>query len=150
MQNAADTTSVSTTTYVEQTSKKNRTTLYLVLGVLGAIIIFALITFGLYQLGGPDESALERLTSISIIFIVLLMMFTVILLAGITGAIVYLIMQIKDQVIPMLEDTATTVKRVRGTTEFVSDEAVKPIVTVASKYAGAKAMAKAFVARPRK
>ena len=149
MQNAADTTSVSTTTYVEKT-EKNRTTLYLVLGVLGAIIIFALIVFGLYQLGGADESALERLTSISIIFIVLLMMFTVILLAGITGAIVYLIMQIKDQVIPMLEDTATTVKRVRGTTEFVSDEAVKPIVTVASKYAGAKAMAKAFVARPRK
>lgn len=149
MQNAADTTSVSTTTYVEKT-EKNRTTLYLVLAILGAIIVFALITVGLYQLGGPDESALERLRDISIIFMVLLGIVAVALLAGITAALVYLIMQVKDQIIPMLEETSATVKRVRGTTEFVSDEAVKPIVTIAGKYAGAKAMARTFIARPRK
>lgn len=149
MQNAADTTSVSSVTIVEK-KEKNRTTLYLVLASLGAIIIFALIVFGLYQLGGDDQSALERLRDISIIFIVLLMMVTVILLAGITAALVYLIFQVKDRVIPMLEETTSTVKRVRGTAEFVSDEAVKPIVTIAGKYASAKAMAKAFVARPRK
>src|SRR6478609_8113381 len=118
MQNAVDTTSVSSTTYVEKKGK-NRTTLYLVLASLGALIIFALITYGLYQLGGDDQSALERLRDISIIFIVLLMMITVILLAGITAALVYLIFQVKDRIIPMLEETTSTVKRVRGTTEFI-------------------------------
>ena len=70
------------------------------------------------------------------------------LLAGITAALVYLILQVKDRIIPMLEETTTTVRRMRGTAEFVSDEAVKPIVTIAGKYASAKAMAKTFVARP--
>src|SRR5690242_207698 len=118
MQNAADTTSVSSTVEVEKTGK-NRTTLYLVLGSLAALVVFGLITYGLYQLGGDDESALERLRDISIIYIVLLMMITVILLAGITAAMVYLILQVKDRIIPMLEETTSTVKRVRGTTEFV-------------------------------
>jgi hypothetical protein len=145
MQNAID----STTAKVEP-KFNNRTKLYMILAIVGAIIVFALIIFGLYQLGDADESALERLRDISIIFMVLLMMITVVLLAGITAALVYLILQVKDRIIPMLEETTTTVRRMRGTAEFVSDEAIKPIVTIASKYASAKAMAKTFVERPSK
>ena len=143
MQNAID----STTAKVEPTFN-NRTKLYMILAIVGTIIIFALIVFGLYQLGGPDESALEKLRDISIIFMVLLMMVAVVLLAGIAAALVYLILQVKDRIIPMLEETTTTVRRMRGTAEFVSDEAIKPIVTIASKYASAKAMAKTFIERP--
>ena len=145
MQNA-----IESTTTKDEPKFNNRTKLYMILAIVGAIIIFALIVFGLYQLGGDDESALEKLRDISIIFMVLLMMVTVVLLAGITAALVYLILQVKDRIIPMLEETTTTVRRMRGTAEFVSDEAVKPIVTIASKYASAKAMAKTFVERPSK
>ena len=145
MQNAIE----STTAKVEP-KFNNRTKLYMILAIVGTIIIFGLIIFGLFQLGDADESSLERLRDISIIFMVLLMMVTVILLAGITAALVYLILQVKDRIIPMLEETTTTVRRMRGTAEFVSDEAVKPIVTIASKYAGAKAMAKTFIERPSK
>lgn len=145
MQNAIDSTSAAA-----EPTFNNRTKLYMILAIVGAIIVFALIVFGLYQLGGPDESALERLRDISIIFIVLLMMVTVVLLAGITAALVYLILQVKDRIIPMLEETTTTVRRLRGTAEFVSDEAVKPLVNVAGKVASAKAMAKAFIERPAK
>jgi hypothetical protein len=145
MQNAIE----STTAAVEP-KFNNRTKLFMILAIVGAIVIFALIIFGLYQLGDADESSLERLRDISIIFMVLLMTITVILLAGITAALVYLILQVKDRIIPMLEETTTTVRRMRGTAEFVSDEAIKPIVTIASKYASAKAMAKTFIERSSK
>jgi len=139
---------IEATTAKAEPKFNNRTKLYMILAIVGTIIIFALIIFGLFQLGDADESSLERLRDISIIFMVLLMTVTVILLAGITAALVYLILQVKDRIIPMLEETTSTVRRMRGTAEFVSDEAVKPIVTIASKYAGAKAMAKTFIERP--
>ncbi len=119
---------IEATTAKAEPKFNNRTKLYMILAIVGAIIVFALIVFGLYQLGDGDESPLERLRDISIIFMVLLMTVTVVLLAGITAALVYLILQVKDRIIPMLEETTTTVRRMRGTAEFVSDEAIKPIV----------------------
>jgi hypothetical protein len=56
-------------------------------------------------------------------------------LAGIAAALAYLVLQIKDRVIPMLEELTGTVRRVRGTAEFVTEEAVKPILTIAGAYA---------------
>jgi hypothetical protein len=57
-----------------------------------------------------------------------------------TAALVFLVFQIKDRVIPLLEEANATAKRVRGTTEFVTEEAVKPILNVAGKYAQLRAM----------
>ena len=108
-------------------------------GVLLTMAIIALSWF-LYTLGGDDQSALERLRDIAVIYIVLLSMIIVILLAAITAALIFLVFQIKDRVIPLLEEGMMTAKRVRGTTEFVTEEAVKPILSVAGKYAKLRAM----------
>lgn len=107
---------------------------------LGTLLLFVLIGTGLYLLGDSDQSALERLRDISVIYIVGLFALNVILLAAITGVFVWLAMQIKGKVIPMLEELTATAKRVRGTTEFVTEEAVKPLLTVATGYARLKAM----------
>jgi hypothetical protein len=53
-------------------------------------------------------------------------------------------------VIPALEELTASLKRVKGTTDFVTEEAVKPIISVASSIAGVRAMAKTFVERPKK
>src|SRR5687768_5575523 len=101
---------------------------------LATLVIFIAIVVGLYLLGDSDQSALERLRDIAIIFIVLTSAITVVLLVGITVALLFLSIQIKDKVIPLLEEATGTVKRVRGTTSFMTEEAIKPILTVAGSY----------------
>ena len=102
------------------------------------------------QLGGDDQSPLERLTDISIIFIVLLFSINIVLLAAITAGLGVLILQIKDQVIPALEELTGTAKRIRGTTNFVTEEAIKPIVGIAGSYARVRAMGRTVVGKQRK
>jgi hypothetical protein len=124
--------------------------LYAIGGGVGLLVVLVLVIFGLYQLGGEDQSALERLRDISVIFVVLLFFITVVLLAGITAALGYLVMQIKDRVIPLLEELTGTAKRIRGTTAFVTEEAVKPIMTVASTYAKMRAMSRTVTGKNKK
>lgn len=113
-----------------------------IIGGVGALIVLGLIVWGLYSLGGADQSALERFRDVAIIFIILLFLITVILLAAVVATLGYLVIQTKDKIIPMLEEVTQTVKRVRGTTEFMTDEAVKPIIAVAGTYAKLRAMRK--------
>ncbi|MGH2533272.1 MAG: hypothetical protein ACRDJW_13315 [Thermomicrobiales bacterium] len=128
----------------------SRTKWYAIGGGLATLLILGLITWGLYSLGDADQSALERFRDIAVIFIVLLFFLTVVLLAAITAALVYLTFQIKNRIIPMLEELTATAKRVRGTAEFMTEEAVKPILTVASTYAGMRAMIKTVTGRDQK
>jgi hypothetical protein len=109
-------------------------------GGVGLAVALVLLSWFLYTLGDADESALERLQSIAVIYVVLLFLIVVVLLAAMTAALVFLVFQIKDRVIPLLEEATMTAKRVRGTTEFVTEEAVKPILNVAGKYAKLRAM----------
>jgi hypothetical protein len=118
---------------------------------IGAAVVFILLTavaiWALYQAGGSDQSALERLRDIAVIFIVALFLVTVLLLAAITAALGYLTFQIKDRMIPLLEELTGTARRIRGTTEFVSEEAVKPFLAVAGTYAKMRGTMKSFVSR---
>ena len=117
---------------------------------LAMLVIFIALIVGLYLLGDSDQSALERLRDIAIIFIVLTSAITVVLLVGITVALFFLSIQIKDKVIPLLEEATGTVKRVRGTTSFVTEEAIKPILTVAGSYSRLRMMTKTVTGKRKK
>jgi hypothetical protein len=127
-----------------------KTKWYAIGGGVGALVVLVLLVWGLYSLGGADQSSLERFRDIAIIFIVLLFSITVILLAAIVAALGYLIFQIKDRVIPMLEELTGTVQRVRGTTNFLTEEAVKPIIGVAGTYAKIRAMTRTVTGKSTK
>ncbi len=124
--------------------------LYGILGGVGTLILIALIVWGLYVLGDAGQSALERFRDIAVIFIVLLFALVVVILAGIAAALAYLVFQIKDRVIPMLEELTGTVRRVRGTAEFMTEEAVKPIMSVVSTYARVRAMTRTVTGKQAK
>ena len=124
--------------------------LYAIAGGVGLLVLLVLISWGLYVLGGADQSALERLRDIAVIFVVLLFLLVVVILAAIAAALAYLVFQIKDRVIPLLEELTGTVRRVRGTAEFVTEEAVKPILTVASTYAKIRAMTRTVTGKDTK
>ena len=123
---------------------------YAIAAGAGTLVVLALIIWGLYVLGGADQSALERLRDIAIIFIVLLFLLVVVILAGIAAALAYLVFQIKDRVIPLLEELTGTVRRVRGTAEFMTEEAVKPIMTIAGTYARMRAMTRTVTGKDSK
>ena len=125
----------------------SRWKLWATLGGLGTLLVIGLIVWGLYVLGDEDQSPLERLRDIAVIFVVLLSALVTVLLAAITAALVYLVFQIKDRVIPLLEELTGTARRVRGTATFVTEEAVKPIVTIASSYAKIRAMGRTVVGK---
>jgi hypothetical protein len=114
----------------------------LIWGAVGAAVVFIAIIVGLFLLGGDHQSALEKLRDIAVIFVVLLSLVTVILLAGITAALVWLAFQIKDRVIPLLEETTGTVNRVRNTTNFMTEEAVKPFITLMGNVSKVRQMRK--------
>ena len=115
-----------------------------------ALLVFVLICVGLYLLGGDDQSALERLRDIAIIIIVFLSMVTVVLLAAITVALILLFNVLKNRAVPILDETTGTLNRIRNTTNFMTEEAVKPLVTVASKYSKMRAMSKVVTGKQRK
>jgi hypothetical protein len=119
-----------------------------------AILILALIVagigFGLYQLGGADQAPLERLRDIIIIFLAFQLLLVTIILAGIAAGLVFLILVLKDQVIPLLTELTETARRLRGTTEFMTEEAVKPIITAAGKAAKVRAMMRTVTGQDRR
>lgn len=121
-----------------------------ILAGVAALLIFVLIGVGLYLLGDADQSALERLRDIAIIFVVLTSALAVVFLAGITVALILLFMQLKDRAIPILDETTGTINRIRGTTNFITEEAVKPLVTVASKYSRVRTMSRVVTGKQTK
>ncbi|MGB3329005.1 MAG: hypothetical protein WBA46_08640 [Thermomicrobiales bacterium] len=121
-----------------------------ILAGIAAVVLFVIIIVVLYLLGGDGQSALERLRDISIIFITFLFLITVILLAAVVAALIFLAMQVKDRVIPLLEEATGTVKQVRGTTEFISEEAVKPIISAAGQYSKWRSMGKVVAGKAKR
>lgn len=131
------------------------------LTVGGLVALFVIIAIVLYLLGGPDESALERLASISVIFLALSAVLAVLLLGALVGVSVWLALLLKDHIIPLLEqltpkvgqftqNAVDTAVRVKGTAAFVSEEVVRPVISAYGTVAGLRAMIKTVTGRGRK
>ncbi len=124
---------------------------------VAALLLFILVGVGLYLLGGDDQSALERLRDIAVIFIVLSSVLVVIILAGIAAALAFLVLQIKDRVIPLLEEAkggaasiTDATKRVKNTTDFVTEEAMRPLMGLVGSVSRVRSMRKVVTGKQRK
>lgn len=114
--------------------------LWVILGGV-AVLLIALIV-GLYLLGGDHQAPLERLRDISLVFITVGVVLWILLMAALVGVAVWLALMIKDKIIPLLEELTQTATRVHGTTNFVSEEVAKPVISTYSTIAGWRAMIK--------
>ncbi len=106
-------------------------------GSIGAVVLAVIIAL-LYW--GDEGPVTARLRDISIVFISLFAVIATLLLAAILGAILWLVLTLRDRVIPLLETLTATATRVKGTTEFVTEQAVQPIISVAGTMARMRAM----------
>jgi hypothetical protein len=103
--------------------------------VATVILILAIVGAAVYGLAtNPPVTAVLR--DISIIVLALVTIVTGIFVAVLVFQLQSLIVLLRDEIFPILESVNQTVSTVRGTTTFVSDSVVSPMITVAS-YASA-------------
>jgi predicted PurR-regulated permease PerM len=115
----------------------------------GLLVLLIIVAFLLYHWDG-----LQRLRDMAIVFLAALFVVTVLLLAALVGVFAYLALVMKDKLIPVLEELTRTAgeltqtaQRVKGTTEFVSEQVASPIIGAAKTFARMRAMAKAATGR---
>jgi hypothetical protein len=132
-----------------------QTLVYILVAVLAVVLIVG-IPVGLYMLGGDDESALEKLRDTAIVLMGVVWLIILILVAVITMVVVWVAFQFKNRTLPLLEqilaavkdtsaETTETVKRARGTVEFVSERLATPVISTLSTAAKWRATARMFV-----
>jgi hypothetical protein len=109
-----------------------------IIGGIIAVVVLALIIGLLYW--GDEGPVTVRLRNISIVFISLFSVITTILMGALVGAVVWLVFTLRDKVVPLLETLTATATRVKGTTEFISEEAVSPVIQAAGAFAKFRAV----------
>jgi len=112
-----------------------------IIGGIIAVVVLALIIGLLFW--GDEGPVTARLRDISIIFISLFSVIATILLAAIVGAILWLVFTLRDKVVPLLENLSASAARLKGTTEFLSEQAVSPVISAAGAFAKFRAVTRA-------
>jgi hypothetical protein len=87
---------------------------------------------------GADTVFLPVLRDLAIIFLALESIVTLTLLTILIWQLWRLIKMLQTEVLPVIRDAQDTVSTVRGTTTFMSDNVVTPVVSAGSKVAGAR------------
>lgn len=110
----------------------------------GLLVLLIIVGILLYHWDG-----LQQLRDLAIVFLAALFVVTVLLLAALVGIFAYVSLLMKDKLIPVLEELTRTAgeltqtaQRVKGTTEFVSEQVATPIIGMAKTFARMRAMAK--------
>ena len=121
---------------------------------IGIPVLFTVLVIGsyigLYLLGSDNQSALEKTRDIVIIWIGFLWVIAVLLLAVVAGLMVWLALTLKEKIIPIMETLADTAQRVKGTTEFVTEEVAAPLISFYGTVAKARAMTRTVTGRDRR
>lgn len=124
--------------------------------VLTLLIIVAVI-FWLWT-GGGDATRLEKTRDIMIVFLGLTYLLVTMLFAVFVGAFVWLVLFVKDKLLPTLDNIAKTTgtvkesteeiaSRVKHTTDFVTEEVTAPLIKTAGVVAQARMWTKVVTGR---
>lgn len=119
-------------------------------GIVAAVlvVILAIVVGILYWLFSSFSIATIR--DLAIIAMVVIGGIGLLLGVALAALLLWLVLVIRDRIIPMLEKLTATAETVRGTTAFVSEELVSPLIKVAGAAAGARGMVEALLRKPRK
>lgn len=122
---------------------KNEKRTWIIFATVVVVVILALA--GLIYTLFVNPIAAARLRDVAIILLALESVVMMLLLVGTLIFLWWIILILKDEVIPILESTSETVSTVRGTTTFVSDKVVSPLIKVSGYMAGARQALKVLV-----
>ena len=111
--------------------------IFIIIAVVLLLILVGMI-IGIVILSGSDQIDVEKVRDI---FIIILAFESLV----IGGTLIILIVQLalltnmmQNEIKPILASTKETVKTVKGTSRFISDKAISPILSVAGLLAGGR------------
>lgn len=119
--------------------------IWLIVG--GLLALFVLLFVVLYLLGGPEQSPLERVRDIAVIFLALATVLVVLLLGVLVGVAIWLGLLIRDHLIPLLAAATETMTKAKGTVEFVGETVARPIIRTYGRVAALRALLRTLTHR---
>jgi hypothetical protein len=114
------------------------------------LVLVGVLIFGVYSACGPAGSTplqLACVRDIAIIILVLETFVVTLLLALIVVLFGWLVTTVQDEIKPILMSAQQTVNTVQGTTRFVADTVVSPIISLAGMGAGVRSTLLALLSR---
>jgi len=112
------------------------------------VIVLALLVAGYFLYLSPEMTTFLR--DIAVIVLAFETLLVIFFLGVVTVLLIYVILTLEREIKPVLNATSETVHTVRGTTTFVSDTVVSPIMRAASIFGAVKGAAQAIAGlRPR-
>jgi hypothetical protein len=119
-------------------------TRYILLAV-GVLLLVSIVAAVLLVFAPPELRLAVR--DILLIFLFLLAIFTMLMFLALVIALFSLFEQAHGRAQPMLDNTNALIRRVRGTTEFVSDEVASPLIRVAGQAGRARGLLRTLPGR---
>ena len=112
------------------------------------VIVALLVLAGFFLYSRPQATTFLR--DIAVIILAFETLVVIFFLGVVTVLLIYVILTLEREIKPVLNATSETVHTVRGTTTFVSDTVVSPIMRAASIVGAVKGAAQAIAGlRPR-
>jgi hypothetical protein len=108
--------------------------------IAAGVIIAGLLIFGFVMLILADPATTAEVRDIFIIFMALILLLLMLSAVVLVVQLATLINLLQNEIKPMLQAMNETVNTVRGTTAFMSDNLVEPIIKVNSALAGFRGM----------
>jgi hypothetical protein len=106
------------------------------------VIVALLVGAGFFLYSRPQATTFLR--DIAVIVLAFETLLVIFFLGVVTVLLIYVILILEREIKPVLNATSETVHTVRGTTTFVSDAVVSPIMRVASMVGAVKGAARAI------
>jgi hypothetical protein len=128
-------TQISTNEPISTASDLRRQRLILISIIAGLVVLLALICGATYLLLQPSTPT-DRIRDIFIIFMALESLVLGIVLVILIVQLARLINLLQNEIRPILDSTNETVNTLRGTTAFLSDNLVEPVMKMNEYFAG--------------
>jgi hypothetical protein len=122
-----------------QVEDSGRSTKILIGAIIGGIVLLALVVGGVIFLLQPGTPT-ERIRDIFIIFMALVMLLVGVALVLMIAQLASLINLLRNEVKPILVSTNETANTLRGTTAFLSDHLVEPVIQLSSAVAALRTL----------
>ena len=136
------------------TSADSRTeaipTAYVIIGVILFVVLGLALALGIVYLASTYPAQLEALRDVFVIALALEMCVFGVVLMLVLIMLIRLVNTLEFEIKPILEQTNETIGTVRGTTNFVSENVVTPVVRAKSYIVGVRQGVKALFGNPRK
>ena len=117
-------------------------TMIVIVSIAVVVIVALLVVAGVFLYARPQDTTFLR--DIAIIVLAFETLVVIFFLGVVTVLLIYVILTLEREIKPVLNATGETVYTVRGTTTFVSDTVVSPIMQVASIVGAVKGAARAI------